>query len=43
MLLMTIFILDVTLGCLGVYLICLDKTHVVYYISILTFMFHDSS
>ena len=40
--LMTISILDVILGCLDLYLICLDKTNVVCYISILTLMFYDS-
>ena len=43
MLLMTIFILDVILRCLVVCLICLNKTNVVYYISILTLMFYDSA
>ena len=41
MLLMTISILDVILGCLDVCLICLNKTHVVCYISTLTLMFYD--
>ena len=43
MLLMTISILDVILGCLDVCLICLDKTNVMYYISILALMFYDSA
>ena len=37
-----ISILDVILGCLDVRLICLDKTNVVCYISILTLIFYDS-
>ena len=42
MLLTTISILDVILGCLNVGLICLDETHVVCYISILTLMVYDN-
>ena len=43
MLLMTLSILDVILKHLDVCLICLDKTNVVYYISMLTLMFYDSA
>ena len=35
--------LDVILRCIDVCLICLDKTHVVCYISILTLMSYDSA
>ena len=41
--LMTISIFDVILECLDICLICLNKTNVVCYISILTFMFYDSA
>ena len=41
--LMTISIFDVILGCLDVCLTCLDKIHVVCYISILTLIFCDSA
>ena len=43
MLLWVLFILDMILRCLDVCLICLDKTHVMFYISILTLMFYDSA
>ena len=43
MLLKTISMSDVIFGCLDVCLICLDKMHVVYYISTLTLMFYDSA
>ena len=42
-LLMTISIHDVIFGCLDICLICLNKTHVVCYTSILTLMFYDSA
>ena len=41
--LMTISIFDVILGCLDVCSTCLDKIHVVCYISILTLIFCDSA
>ena len=43
MLLKIISMFDIILGCLDVCLTCLDKMHVVYYISILTLMSYDGA